>query len=88
MKQDELIKHLEENGCLTVRVDKRGYVVMRSPITGKITGVPVPKSKDGEYLPATICHICKNMGVEIPDCAKTAEEIISYVHANHINNNN
>ena len=81
MTQRDLIEHLQNNGCIVIREDKAGYVVMRNVITAKMSGVPVP-SNGAHYKSATVCRICKTLDATIPDEATKAVGIINYIHDN------
>jgi hypothetical protein len=83
MTQDDLVDHLKLSGCEVVRIDKDGYYVMKNTKTGKISAVPLPK-KGKIYRMATVCHVCMQLDVTIPECAKIAEEIINQIRAEHI----
>lgn len=65
MEQLHLVVYLEAHGCVEVRQDKRGYIVMRNPTNGKINAVPVPSK--GKFLKeTTICQACQQLGVPLP----------------------
>ena len=85
MIQSELVSHLTECGCVVVREDKNGYFVMRNPINGEFSGVPVPTAKNGHYKPSTICQICKKLCVPVHEDGKSAEGIIDHINERIIN---
>jgi hypothetical protein len=48
-------------------------------MTGKISGVP----KEEHALPATVCRICKTLGIDSPAEVQDAQGIIDLAHKNH-----
>ncbi len=79
MKRNDLITYLTNNGCVVVRNDNQGYSVVRNVMTGKISGVP----KEEHALPATVCRICKTLGIDSPAEVQDAQGIIDLAHKNH-----
>jgi hypothetical protein len=79
MKKEDFQQYLEQNGCVLVRVDNRGYSIYRNVLTGMMSGVP---ATDPCY-PATMCRICKTLGIEPPECAHAAIDIIEKAHKQH-----
>jgi hypothetical protein len=57
MTREELIEHLETNGCVLVRIDKKGYSVYRNVVNSNLSGVPV----DNPPFDALVCRICKTL---------------------------
>lgn len=71
MTTEELVDHL-----------KQGYSVMRNVINGKMSGVPMAASVNGQLKSATICKICRTLDVEIPPDGISAEPILDHIHKN------
>lgn len=75
MKQIHLVVYLESKGCCEVRQDKNGMFVMRNLENNKMSGVPVPSN--GDVLKgATICAVCRSLGVDIPPSTPKEVEIL------------
>lgn len=89
MTKEEFITHLTTYcACIVIREDNAGYTVVRNVINGKMSGVSSASNPNGQLRPATICRICRTLGVEnIPEEAATAVEIVDYVHKNHSGDN-
>lgn len=83
MTKDDLITHLTSSGCIVIREDNKGYSVIRNVINGKMSGAPNGSLKSGHIRPATICRICRTLGVEIPEEAAKAADVIDHLHNNH-----
>lgn len=81
MIRQEFIDHLIGNSCVVVRTDNKGYSIIRNVISAKMTGLPV----NDPVLAATVCRICKTLGVDIPvnDYVQGAVEIVEIAHKNH-----
>lgn len=79
MNREDLLTYLTENGCMSVRTDKSGYSVVRNVMSGSMSGVPA----NDPLLHATVCRICKTLGINPPDCAVQAMEIIEKAHKKH-----
>lgn len=79
MKRQAFIDYLLGLGCKEVRKDKKGYSVFRNIINGEMSGVPV----DDPLRAATVCRICKTLGVSPPEEAIIAKEVIDIAHQNH-----
>ena len=79
MNRDHFLTYLTENGCVLVRVDNQGYSVVRNVVTGQISGVPV----NDPCFHATVCRICKTLGIDPPECAVDAMEIVEKAHKKH-----
>ncbi len=79
MIRSDLINYLEQSECIVVRNDRRGYTVMRNVLSGKMSGIP----KDVELYPASVCRICKTLGVETPEEARLAQAIVDAAHKRH-----
>ena len=83
MTQQELVDHLKDTcGCIVVRIDAKGYYVMRNVINAKMCGVPVA-SNNGQLKAASVCHICRILSVEIPEEAQKAIEVIDHIHKSY-----
>ena len=82
MNRQEFLTYLTDNGCVIVRTDKQGYSVIRNVMTGNISGVPL---NDPCYA-ATVCRICKTLGVEPPECALAAVDVVEKAQKKHGNN--
>lgn len=76
MIRSELIEFLEENGCVLVRVDKKGYSVYRNVVNSNISGVP----KDEEPHDSLVCRICKTLEIPHPPAVAEAAALIEAVH--------
>jgi len=72
MNRDDFLKYLIISGCTLVRTDPKGYSIVRNVVTGQISGVP---SSDPCFN-ATVCRICKTLGIVPPDCSIEAREIV------------
>ncbi len=62
-----------------MRHANQGYSVVRNVMSGKISGIP----KEDFILAATVCRICKTLGVDSPESVKEAQEIVDLAHKNH-----
>lgn len=85
MIRAEFIAYLTTDvGCVIVRNDKTGYTVIRNVINGNISGVPV----NDPLKPATVCRICKTLGVDIPaiDEVVAAQAVVEALHRHHNGN--
>lgn len=77
MTRQDFIDYLEANDVETVRIANQGYNVMRNINTRKMSGVPVTDPP----LDATVCRICKTLGVPPPEeSAKAAQALIDHIH--------
>ena len=76
MTREDFIDYLIVNGCEIVRIANQGYHVMRNIQNGKLSGVPVTNPP----LSATVCRICKTLGIEPPKAADGAKELIENIH--------
>jgi len=79
MKRSGFIQYLTDNGCLIIREDKAGYCVIRNVINAKMSGVP----ENDPLRLATVCRICKTLEIEPPDEARSAAEIVDFIHDQH-----
>ena len=83
MTQEQLVNHLKDTcGCIVVRIDARGYYVMRNVINAKMCGVPVANNINGQLKAASVCHICRTLCADIPEEAQKAAEVIDHIHKN------
>lgn len=76
MTREDFIEYLLENGCEIVRIANQGYHIMRNIESQKISGVPVTDPP----LDATVCRICKTLGVRSPDVSSGAQALIDHIH--------
>lgn len=80
LKQIHVVVYLESKNCEVVRIDKKGYYVMRNLSNGKISGVPVPREGSEDLDEVTISLICKNLRVESPpNSSPEVEELITAI---------
>lgn len=71
MKREYFIIHLEAHGCTLIREDRKGYSCYRHRDNGTKSGVPKADA-DGMLGAATICRVCKTLGIEIPKAISEA----------------
>lgn len=81
MNREEFMAHLTQQGCVIVRNDNKGYSIVRNVINFKMSGVPV----NNPMRPATVCRICKNLEITLPDGDGLIEAnaIIEAAHKHH-----
>jgi len=61
MTRRELVKHLDEQGCVLTREGGK-YSIFQNPKTGKET----PVTRHTEIADFTVRKICRDLGVEPP----------------------
>lgn len=82
MNREEFMDFLLTNGVVVVRLDRQGYNIVRNTLTGKMSGVP----ENDPIKAATVCRICKNLGLdELPENehVREAKAIIDAAHEEH-----
>ncbi len=82
MSRQEVLDFLLTNGCVLVRDDNQGYSVIRNVQTGKMSGLPV----NDPPRPATVCRICKNLGIDdLPkdEAIQKVRKVVDLVHNKH-----
>nr|NQU92410.1 type II toxin-antitoxin system HicA family toxin [Bacteroidota bacterium] len=62
MKQRELIRHLQKNGCSLLRQGKKHMIFINS-VNGKISSLP--RHKEIKYF--TAVKICRDLDIPIPE---------------------
>lgn len=76
MTREDFIDYLLANGCEIVRIANQGYHVMRNIESKNLSGVPITDPP----LDATVCRICKTLGVKPPDVSSGAQALIDHIH--------
>lgn len=76
MTREDFIDYLTANGCETVRIANQGYNVMRNIESSTLSGVPITDPP----LDATVCRVCKTLGVKPPDVSAGPKELIDRIH--------
>ena len=79
MKRQAFLDFLTSNGCLILRTDPKGYSVARNVINLKMSGIP----KNDPLRPATVCRICKTLGIHPPEEVMAANAVIEFAHREH-----
>jgi hypothetical protein len=87
MKQIDLIEYLLAYGCEIAKHLKNGGCIISNKQNNTSSQVPFPSN--GKLLKmSTVCIVCKNLGVKIPDCAKDSEGMIDFILSKHTEKNN
>jgi hypothetical protein len=76
MTREDFIDYLTANGCEIVRIANQGYHVIRNIESLSLSGVPITDPP----LDATVCRICKTLGVKPPDVSAGPQELIDRIH--------
>jgi hypothetical protein len=81
MTREDLLDYLISYNCKTFPLSEYGRA--------NCVGIKNPSTKRNAYLDtpidskrvkdATVCQICVQLGVEIPECAKAAEPLIHHI---------
>lgn len=61
MKRREVIRHLEDQGCVFVR-EGANHTVYRNPATGRVSTVP----RHTEIADRLVLKICKDLQISAP----------------------
>lgn len=83
MERADFLTYLAEKGCVLVRTDKKGYSVVRNVINWKSSGIPV----NDPLLDATVCRICKTLGIDSPEQCQSALGVVELAHSRHSSDN-
>ncbi len=80
MTQDDLKDWLEVYNCYVYKEKQKEdgiHYTMRSKVDKKLMAVVFPV-RGGTYKAATVCAICNNLGVDVPDYGKSMQPIIDH----------
>ncbi len=89
MTQGAFLEYLYVTDCYIYKQTEKYYKLRKTGTTGSknMSGMPLMDS-DKEMRPYTICQICHNLGVPVPEEVKFAEEVITYIRDKHLSENN
>lgn len=79
MTQGAFIEYLLANECFIYQEIPGRYYKWRNKQKPKnMSGMPL-QDNDKELRPVTICQICHNLDIGVPEEVKHAEEVIAYI---------
>lgn len=81
MTQADVIDWVKAHGCSITHSKKNFYRVVNND--GKAMGIPLPRIGEEFIQPMTVCRICHELKIPIPDYAQNAFQVYSEVQKNH-----
>lgn len=86
MTQGAFLEYLYTNDCFIYKEVESYYKLRKQGAVGSKNMSGLPKTDiSKEMRPVTICQICHNLGISVPDEVKDAEELIVYIRDKHLN---
>ena len=81
MTQADVIDWVKAHGCTITHQKDTFYRVVNAE--GKAMGIPEPRQGHENVQPMTVCRICHELKIPIPDYAKRAYEMYAEIQKNH-----
>jgi hypothetical protein len=82
MTRKDLVDYLLVNGCEMDPLPENSVanaVKFHNPATRRTTYIYTPID-NRKMLPATICQVCTQLGIEVPHYAEDANDVIQNIH--------
>jgi hypothetical protein len=89
MTHGAFLEYLYANNCDVYKEVDTYYKFRKRGTTGSKNMSGLPKRDLAEEMrPFTICQVCHNLGIGVPEEVKDVEEVIVYIRDKHLNNEN
>ncbi len=89
MTYGAFLEYILANECHVYQKTENYYKIRKNGTHGSknMSGLPFNDSQK-QVRPFTVCQICHNLDIPVPDEVKEAEEIIAQIRKKHLNDKN